>query len=491
LSAGRSLRAGESLLKRGNNVAFDISKELDERRQLLVTVDVPESESRQRLRETARRLSRDVRIPGFRPGKAPYNVILQRFGETTIRLETLEKMLDEMYEHVMAGLDEMPYLPAEVADMNLDPLRVKFVIPLTPEVALGDYRAIRKPVEPVQVTDVAVDEALEQIRQRHQVVESVERPADFDDLVSVKGTGTVVNEEGEEETIFDEDGTDLLLDNNQLVFGAEFVTHLVGLSAGDEKRFTVTLPAEFFADEAEEEEEAQEGEEADVASADASSSREATFDITILDVKRRELPALNDELAKEEGDFETLVELRDKVREELYRYAEEQAKNGRLEGMIDDLMEEASLSYPPAAVNHELDHMIDEFKEQVQRAGMQWEDYLRATGDSEESLRERFEDNAVRRLERGLVLRQLIQEERLSVSETDLRAKTDARLEGVDEGRRDYLQQFLMEGRGRESMANEIMLDKVHDRIIAILTGDAPDLAELDALEAAQAEEEE
>ena len=139
----------------------------------------------------------------------------------------------------------------------------------------------------------------------------------------------------------------------------------------------------------------------------------------------------------------TLDELRDKVREELYRYAEEQAKSERLEGMIDDLLAEASLTYPPAAVNHELDHMIEEFKEQVQRAGMQWDDYMRATSDSEESIRERFQENATRRLERGLALRQLIQEERLSVSDEDMTAKTDARLEGVDEGMRDYLQQFF------------------------------------------------
>ncbi len=459
-----------------------IDKKEDDQRQLIVTVDVPEDEVGRRLRETARRLSRDVRIPGFRQGKAPYNVMVQRLGETTLRLETLEHMLDDLFQQVMDDLETPPYLPTTVEKMNLDPMQVVFAVPLQPVVTLGDYRALRRTLEPVTVGDDAVDAALEQIRQRHQVVEPVERPADFDDMVAVGGRGAILNEDGEEdEVILEEEHVDLLLDNNRLVFGPEFVTHLVGMSAGDEKVFEINLPDEFDDRDETRDIVAAEPEADEAAEAAPKPVRRARFDIALLEVKRRELPALDDELARSEGEYETLADLREAVRLDLMAEAERQARANRLEAMIDDLAADATLIYPPQAVDHELDHIIEEFKGQVQQTGFEWENYLRTYGSSDEEIRERFKESAARRLERGLLLSQFIEAEWLRVDDGELKDRVATRLEGVNPDLHDYLQDYFLQGRGRASLANDIMLDKVHDRIVAILTGDAPDLADLEA----------
>jgi trigger factor len=128
------------------------------------------------------------------------------------------------------------------------------------------------------------------------------------------------------------------------------------MSGGDEKTFNLTFAEDF--------------EEAELA------GRTATFTVSVLDVRSRNLPPLDDELAKLEGTFETLEELRESIQKELQNNAEGEAKNSLIEGMIDDLLTDATLVYPPAAIEDEIDGMLKNFKNQVTRAGWSWEDFL-------------------------------------------------------------------------------------------------------------------
>jgi trigger factor len=464
-------------------VTVTIRKEEDDKRQLSLTVEVSEDQVEQAMRAKARQLARDLRIAGFRRGKAPYQVILQRVGAETVRAEAIEDMVQDVFEQALVEAEIEPYGRPVLENMELEPVIFVFTLPLEPVVTLGDYRALRKEIPAVEVTDEAVQEALEQVQTNHQTIEPVDRPVEVGDVVTIKGKGEllpapVAAEEDEtadeaavveNEMLFDEESIDLLMDGDKLFAGTPFVDNLIGKSTGDEVSFGFVFPEDFEDEEL--------------------AGREGLFEITILNVKSRELPAIDDELAKSEGDFETLDDLRADLREGLQREAEDQAREELLEQTITDLLADAELVYPPAALEMEIDDTYEAFKNQVTRSGWDVEDYLRLQGQTEESLREEFRADAEERLQRRLTLRQFILDEKLRVEAADVAELVEERVARYEnEELRSQMRNYFMGGPGFDMISSEVLSNKVHERMVAILSGNAPDLAALEA-EALAAEE--
>jgi trigger factor len=464
-------------------VTVTIRKEEDDKRQLSLTVEVSEDQVEQAMRAKARQLARDLRIAGFRRGKAPYQVILQRVGAETVRAEAIEDMVQDVFEQALVEAEIEPYGRPVLENMELEPVIFVFTLPLEPVVTLGDYRALRKEIPAVEVTDEAVQEALEQVQTNHQTIEPVDRPIEVGDVVTIKGKGEllpapVAAEEDEtadeaavveNEMLFDEESIDLLMDGDKLFAGTPFVDNLIGKSTGDEVSFGFVFPEDFEDEEL--------------------AGREGLFEITILNVKSRELPAIDDELAKSEGDFETLDDLRADLREGLQREAEDQAREELLEQTITDLLADAELVYPPAALEMEIDDTYEAFKNQVTRSGWDVEDYLRLQGQTEESLREEFRADAEERLQRRLTLRQFILDEKLRVEAADVAELVEERVARYEnEELRSQMRNYFMGGPGFDMISSEVLSNKVHERMVAILSGNAPDLAALEA-EALAAEE--
>lgn len=468
-------------------MTLTIHKTEDEQRQLKVTVEVAEERVEKQMQATAREIARGMQIPGFRKGKAPYPVLVQRVGYDALRAEAVEAMLDDLYTEMLEQLEETPAAQPSLDNLQINPLVLDFVIPLTPKIELGDYRSIRREVAPVAVTEEAVDEALEHIREHHEVVEPVSRPVMEGDLVTLSGTGEVV--EGDSvEVIFDEERVDLLADPERTFPGTDFVANLIGMEVGDEGEFTITFPEEepYLPEEGDE----------DATSANLA-GKQAQFTITVLDVKSRFLPPLDDELAKSEGDYETLDELRDSVRQDLQQQAEREARNTLFDDVLEEIIAGSEVSYPPALVEQELDNAVESMKGQATRAGWRWEDYLRLQNTTEEALREESREAAEARVRRLLVLGQLIQREYIDVSAQEVDDSIEQRVASLSGDEQSQIQQqirdYFQRGEGRSLLGSEILMDKLYDRIEAIVTGNAPDLAELEAaaIAAQQVEEEE
>ena len=199
-------------------MTLEIKTEEDEKRQLKVTVEVPEDRVQSQMRRVARSLGNQVNIPGFRKGKVPYNVLVRRVGEEALRADAIEDMLESIVVETLEKIDVAPFRPPNLDDMEVNPFIVKLTVPLEPVVVLGDYRSIRKEVDSVEVTD----EALE---------------------VTVVATGTLDEEEGE--TIWQEDSRDMVLDPERVFPGTPFVDNLVGCSAGEDKEFQFIFPEDF------------------------------------------------------------------------------------------------------------------------------------------------------------------------------------------------------------------------------------------------------
>jgi trigger factor len=482
-------------LKETISVTITIHTDEDDQRQLELKVEVSEDRVEQAMRNRARQLAGQVRIPGFRRGKVPYSVIVQRFGRDLIRAEAVEEMVQGIYEEAVTEAEVVAYGRPSLDDMEVEPLVLTFTIPLEPIVTLGDYRSIRKDIEEVTISDEAVEEALEQVQTNHQKLESVDRAAENGDVITIGGKGELlpqtvdepVDEEASEEdseatdsqlsggTLFDEESLDLLMDSEKVFPGTEFIENLIGKSAGDEISFSLTFPEDF--------------EEEDLA------GRTAEFSLNMLDVKKRDVPPLDDELAKLEGEYETLDELLDALRERLQSQAEDQAQEELIEGMVDEFLDDAELVYPPAAVEMEMDDSVENFKNQVARSGWDFDDYMKLQGLTEESLREDFRDSSEERLQRRLVMRQFVLDEKLRIESEDVEALIDEHVARYDnEELQKSMRDFYLSGSGFDMISSEVLSVKVYERIKAILSGTVPDLEELaeaEQFDDSQLEEEE
>ena len=513
-------------------MTLTIHKEENDVREVKLTVEVSEDQVEKAMRTKARELGREMSFPGFRQGKVPYRVVVQRLGRNAIRAEAIDDIVQTVFVEAMEEAEVEPYGQPTLDEMNPEPLKFEFTIPLEPVVTLGeDYREMRREIESVTITDEAVEEALEQVQTQHQTTEEVDRAIEFGDLVTLGGQAVlapvevevvdedtvdeeVVDEESvdeetvdvetvdeavvdeetvdeeaveeeaveveeqeetaepEPEILFDQERLELVMDGEKVFPGTPFIDNLVGLEVGSEASFSFTFPEDY--------------EEEDLA------GREASFDLYITEVKSRDLPDLDDELAKLDGNYETLDEMRAGLREQLEKQAENQAKEDLIESMIDDLLVDADIQYPPAAIEMELDEMVQTFKNQVTQSGWEFEDFLQIQGSTEESLRDDFTDNAQERLRRRLILRALMLEEKLRVETADVEAMIDEQTAGMEnEELRKQMHDFYLSGSGFDMISSQVLSEKVYERIVAILSGNAPDLDELAAEEEDSAASEE
>jgi len=176
----------------------------------------------------------------------------------------------------------------------------------------------------------------------------------------------------------------------------------------------------------------------------------------------------------------------------LQRQAEETAKEDLIESMVDDLLPEAVMVYPPIAVDMEVEEMLESFKRQVTQTGWDLEDYLKIQGTTEESLREDFRENGEKRLKRKLALRQLIIDEKLKVESDDVNALVDERVGSYEnEELRDQMRDFFLSGSGFDMISSQVLNNKVYERIQEIYSGTAPDLESLENEDEAAVDEEE
>ncbi|HEY5902956.1 MAG TPA: trigger factor, partial [Anaerolineales bacterium] len=281
-----------------------IEKQIQDDHQAKLVVEVEQEQMEASKRRAARKMASRGKIPGFRPGKAPYPVILRYYGEQAITEQAIDELVDEIYPKVLeeAGIEPAAAGSLESID-NLEPPKLTFRVPLAPEVDLGDYHSIRLPYEWAPPGEGEVDKAIEDLRQMYASTETVDREAQVGDyvLVDVKG-------QPEESAEGDEDRTAALSRTGFAAFLRQddrdeewpykgFNKELVGLKPGDSKTVKYTYPADD--------------------SDEALRGMSVNFDVTLRTVRSVILPDLDDDFAKTTGAGETLEALRDTLRKDV------------------------------------------------------------------------------------------------------------------------------------------------------------------------------
>jgi trigger factor len=436
-----------------------IERENLDDRQIQLTVELDDDRLARAMRSAARRLARNSKIAGFRPGKAPYDVLLRKFGEEVIFDEALENLGQELYREALQESDIDPFAPGTLDEIvSREPLTLRYTVPLAPEVELGSYKDIRLPYEEPEIDDEVVERVMENLRERQALIEPVERPAGMGDVVVVDVKAEIQNEEGEDDqTLLDDKSVSILVDDetNWPIPGiSEF---LLGLEAGEEKSFEYTFPEDY--------------------TNESMRGQKATFEIKCLEVKSRFVPEWTDGLAKSIGDYETLLDLRISIRKDLKEEAIRQAETQHGRTLVDKLVEGATVSYPPVLLQQELSDMLKELEDRLRMQRLSMEDYFKIENKSEEELVEELKPAAEERLKRALVLGELVSTENIEVEDADVDEEIDRFMERFED-KSDQTRKLFNTPDNRRRIALDILSDKAIKRLIAIAAGEPEESSE-------------
>ncbi len=357
---------------------------------LTFTITIERKDLEAAKRKAAKKLARELRIPGFRPGKAPYQVVVRYLGgEDALLHEVVEqnfiswitKALEPYGEEIFdVELAEEPDIQG--LEAGSEEITITFTVPGMPQATLGDVSSIEVEEVPPELSEEeveqSVEEALMALREEHATWIPASGPAEYGDLITIDLEGrlltgeTVVTEEDFEIRIPVEDEDEEEEPSPILVAGQEtqavpperFWSQIVGMSVGQTREFSIAYPEDW--------------------SGKKLAGRTVFYRVTLKDLKKAVLPAVDDELAQMVGDFETIEELRSRVREQIETLAEQEAQEKVREKLFEKLVEISEVDYSPKIVQHHVERLMETFEDRLRAQGTTLEEYLDEEGLSPE-----------------------------------------------------------------------------------------------------------
>src|SRR4051812_2662243 len=363
-----------------------------------VEAEIPADEVEKRVTVAARQLARSIRVPGFRAGKAPPPVVIKRVGREAVLDEAVRESLGGWYR---AAIDDAHVVPVGEPDVDLgdlpaegQPLRFSIEIGVRPKAELGDYKGLEVGKREPTVPDSAITAELERLQERAAKLETVDRTAQRGDFVVMDFLGTLDGEpfgggEGRDQMIE--------LGSGRLVPG--FEEQLEGASGGEERTVTITFPEDYQAPQL--------------------AGREAEFAVTVREVKAKQLPPLDDELAAEAG-FDTLDELRDDIRSRAGEAEASRIEAEFREAALDSAVKAAKVDVPDTLVEARARELWDSMLHSLAHQGISRDAYLRISGRSEEETIEQAKPDAEQALRREAVLAAVAEAEALEPTEEEM-----------------------------------------------------------------------
>ena len=345
---------------------------------------------------------KNIRIPGFRPGKAPRKMIEKMYGAYVFFEDAIEELFPEIYDFAIGGSTEFKAIgrPSlenmDIAEDGTTTLTLSTEV--YPEVTLGDYKGVEV-VKPVaEVTDAQVEAELNQIAENVASVENVERAAEMGDIANINFLGTIdgIAFEGGAAENFD-----LTLGSGQFIPG--FEEQVVGMNVGEDKDVNVTFPEDYNAKEL--------------------AGKAAVFAVKLNKLSVKNVPAIDDELAKDASEFETLEELKADIREKKLADAQKNIDRTFENAVVEAVAKNATVEVPNALVEAELDNQMNDFAYRLQMSGMKVEDYAKMMGGDLNTMRQAFKPMAEKQALSNLVIAKVAEVEGIAVSDEELDAE--------------------------------------------------------------------
>jgi trigger factor len=424
-------------------------------RQLQMTVEVPDEQLEAAMRSAARRLATKTNIPGFRPGKAPYDVLLKRLGETAVFDEAIDVLGQEVYRQALESASLEPFAPGSFDEVvSQRPLVLRYTVPLQPSVTLGGYRDLRIPFEEPEVTDAALESFLEELRQGQALIEPADRPARAGDVVLVDVRAEVpAAGDSPAETLLRQDGASVLVSETNDWPVPGIFERWVGLKAGETRDFDYTFPDSY--------------------ASESLRGKTARFHVVCHEVKSRFVPEWTNDLAKSLGDFEDLLDLRTKARQSLTDQARSHAQAEYSEKALAAVVDGSTVEYPPQLLDEEVADALRDLEVRLRAQKLTLADYLKIQKKSQEELRAEVEPAARARIQRGLVISELAEAEKIEVTDDEVTAEIDKMAEQSKDVA-ESLRKVFDTPTGRRRIAVDLVTQKVVSRVASIARGEEP-----------------
>ncbi len=419
-------------------------KPLDKSRVHL-TVEVP-AEIVQNWRQKAiGMIGEEVKIPGFRPGKVSEDVLVQHVGEKVVADQTVDLVIQNTYAAAIKEHNvKVVARPEKVELLTYEPFKYEVTVAVYPEVKLKNYKKIKISKEKIQITEKEVEEIVSDLQKRFAEYNKVERGAEMKDRV-------MIDFEGKDKDGVVLDGTrsknhPVTLGENYLL--PDFEKEVVGLKSGDEKEFTITFPKDYHAKHL--------------------IGKKVTFAVKVHSVEEVKLPEVNEEFIKKVKGTEMKKEdFLEDVRKDVTRFKEEEQDRKRESEVLEKLLTAAEVEVPEALITEELEYMIEDYKTRVERQGVPLETFLEKSGKTVEDLRKEWSKDARDRLAVRMILRAIIEEEKLEVSEEEVQAEIQKSLENYPEASREKVKEMYTPGsQAMEDLKNRLQIRKVMEMFL-------------------------
>ena len=401
-----------------------------EKSQVALTIEVGAEAFQAAVEKAYRKMRGKINMPGFRPGKAPRKLIERMYGAEVFYEEAINIAFPDAYEEAVKEqeLQVVGYPAVElVGDATGDGFTFKAIVPVYPEVTLGEYKGLTAEKEEVKVSAADVDERLKQLSDRNTRLVSVEREAKEGDTAVIDFDGYL---DGKPFDGGKGENHSLELGSHSFVPG--FEEQVVGMKAGDEKDIDITFPEDYHADLA---------------------GKAVVFKVKCHEVKEKEVPEMDDEFAKDVSEFDTLKELKADLKKKISEERQKAADREFEDALMTKVAEGITAEIPDAMVENQARQFVENFKMQITQQGIPYDQYAQMTGITEAKLLEDAKEPALRQVRMDLALAAVIKAENIEASD-----------EEVEDEFKKLAEQYGMD---LEMVEKYVQADQVKDQVIS------------------------
>lgn len=417
-----------------------VSNEKVENCQVSLNIEAEADEMGKSLDEAYHRLVNRTSIPGFRKGKAPRAILEQHVGKDSLLREALERLIPQLYKQAVESEKIGPIAGPQIELTQNDPLIFKAIVPLKPEVKLGDYHNIKLKPEPIKIGDKEIEAAIESLQQEHAILLPVKRSVQPGDFVTISIEASV---EGKP-----------FLNHKDLVYEVGdnpsfplpgFASNLQGVKKSEEKAFSLKIPADYRIEEFR--------------------GKECAFKVMVTEIKRKQLPDLDDEFAQS-CNYADLTQLREQITADLKARAKEKSRLELRRKTVDVIVEGSSVDYPPILEDREIENLLND---EARHLGYrEVEDYLNRINKTEEELKRALRPIAKKRVTNSLVLGKVAEEEKIEIATSEVDNKVEEMVGKAED--KEKIQRLLALPQVREPIAESLRTEKTIDRLVQIVS---------------------
>ena len=366
---------------------------------MVFEVEAEPAEIEKSLSTAYRHLVNRVAVPGFRTGKAPREMLERHIGKGPLLEEALEHLVPELLGKAIdeAKIDVIAKPQIEIT--NIEPVKFKATVSLPPTIDLGDYTKLRLEKETVSVTEEEINRVVEQVRMQSAVLEPVDRPVKFDDLVTIDLFGKAGDEQ-----LIDKKDLPMRVVKDMPVPVPGFPEQIEGMTKGQEKEFTIAVPEDFAAKKV--------------------AGKSCYFKAKVTEIKEQKLPEINDDLAKSMGDgSETMEAMRKNILTNLTNLYEAGAMRRYEQKVLEAVADMSKIEFPPILVEQEVQHAIEEQEHELEERRVTLQDYLKSQQKTIEELRESLRPMAKKQIAVSLVIGEVVEREKLQSTPEEIEAE--------------------------------------------------------------------